>query len=99
MNHNPPNWDYEPATLEANLVSARAMLERLDTEMYRPETALLEVTGEGICDDCKRHVETRFDYGRFELCRLCAARRQRARAKAASPGARCAIAARSPRRC
>jgi len=83
LNHNPPDFDYEPAPLEESLANARAMLELLDAERYGRETALLEVVGEGVCDDCERHIETRFHYGRFELCRPCAALRQRARAKAA----------------
>jgi hypothetical protein len=83
LNHNPPDYDYEPATLEENLTSARAMLEQLDAEMFGPETAPLEAIREGACDDCDRHTEMRFHYGQFDLCRPCAALRQRARAKAA----------------
>jgi hypothetical protein len=77
VNHNPPDYDYEPAPVEESLAGARAILANL----Y--ELPLLPVIGEGTCQDCVRE-QTVLKYGRIQVCRPCAHLRQRAGVKAAA---------------
>jgi hypothetical protein len=74
QNHNPPDWNYEPAPVEESLRQARLILQRLHgmtgTQLENPTAPF------GPCDDCGRDQE-RFEYGKFRVCRTCALRRLR----------------------
>jgi hypothetical protein len=73
-NHNPPDWNYEPAPLEHNLAQARGMLARL----YGAKLERIAEAEAGECGDCKRHAD-RLRYGCLALCRRCALSRRNAR--------------------
>jgi hypothetical protein len=79
LNHNPPDWDYEPATLEENIAGSREILQRL----YGFETPMPDVSSEGECEDRCGRTGVRVRVGRFQLCRPCAIRRLKAERKAA----------------
>jgi hypothetical protein len=78
-NHNPPDFDYEPATLEENIAASREILGRL----YGLGTAMPEAGSEGECEDGCGRISVRVRVGRVQVCRPCAIRRMRAQAKAA----------------
>jgi hypothetical protein len=73
-NHNPPDYDYEPAPLEHNLAQARGVLARL----YGTNLELIAQAEPGACEECSRQSE-RVRYGQFAVCRSCALRRRTVR--------------------
>jgi hypothetical protein len=78
-NHNPPDWDYELATLEENIAGSREILQRL----YGFKTPMPELDSEGECEDRCGRCGFRVHLGRFLICRPCAIRRLKAERKAA----------------
>jgi hypothetical protein len=56
-----------------NLIAARNILATLEGRQLERFPA----AGPGVCADCELDVELRARFGKFDLCRICLARRLR----------------------